>query len=647
MKDVKLVRNLKVWIYSFVLLVDILVAVALSIIMPITQGYPPYSEEISFQKQVEQFTHVQQYAIILFGVAVLHIISLKHVLANIYKYLNKKYRKNEITEEEIKTVRKDCINIPYKFYIIQISVIILLGMITNIVVLSEWMTVFRFILIIFAMTTLIAIVQFIFLQQTLGKVLLGTYEISKNYQKNTGYRIKFYSNLVLQIIPFLAVSVIIISLIGYAKATEEKGNASAAYYKAYLQNRTITDVSKDGLNKVLQSVPLQTKEDYYFIIPPNRDEIYVSNPNEKVTDFFLKYMDTYYDITDGRAYEFYGTEKQAYTQRVIDKNGQAWYIGFEYYTRDYNLMYYFIIVMIVILVIYVMLLRLLSKNISNNITNVSLSLKNILNEENSTSEILPIVSNNEVGDVSYYYNRIQEKVLSQQEIIQKQGQLATLGELAGGMAHDINTPISAINTAIIILQEQIKDEDQREVLSNMKLCTEKIIAIVNSMRNQIRNLGSEQKEWFEVEEIIEDCKVIAHNELKHHGCNVNTQIEKGIQINGEKNKLGQVITNIIMNSIGAYEEKKIKGDIDIVVKQVDNKCVIEIRDYAGGIPENIQPYIFKNILTTKGTKGTGIGLYLAYSVIKGNFNGHIHFESKVGDGTAFIIEIPNKEENKI
>ena len=644
MKDVKQVKKLKLKVYTFVTLVDLIVAISMYIIMPIAQNYPPFSENIDFQKQVEAVTHIQQYMFLFVIVALIHIISMRNLFKKICQFLNKKYTGQEFSYDELKEIRKQCMNIPYKFYIIQLATIIMLGMIANIIVITEWLTVLRFVLIIFVMTALISIVQFIFLQQILGKVLLETYDINKQYEKNIGYRIKFSTNLIIQIIPFLAVSVIIVSLIGYAKTTEEKGNAYAAYYNAYMENRDLSKVNMKDLKENLSSIPLENKEDYYFIIPPDRSQIYVSKENTKLTDFFLKYMDNFYETTEGRVYEFYGTEQQAYVKKIVDNNGDAWYVGFEYYTKDYNLMIYYILVMIGVLVIYTVLIRIWSKNISKNLVRISVSLKSILEEENSKDKILPIVSNDELGDLAYYYNKIQEKVRMQQDIIQKQGQLATLGELAGGMAHDINTPISAINTAVLMLEEQVKEPEQKELLASMKLCTEKIISIVNSMRNQIRNLGSSQKEWFEIGEIIEDCSVIVHNEIKNSGCKMNINVQEKIEVFGEKNKLGQVITNIVMNSIGAYTEKKIKGNIDILAKQEDNKCIIEIKDYAGGIPEHIQPYIFKNILTTKGTKGTGIGLYLAYSVIKGIFLGDIYFESKVGEGTTFFIVIPNKKE---
>lgn len=638
MKDVKI---LKQKLYTFVIVLDLIVSILFYFIMPIVQSYPPFSEDVQFQKQIEGITHIGQYTIMFFAVSIIHILCMRVLFKKIYKYLNKLYRGETISYEEILRVRKDCINIPYKLYILQLAIIFGLAVTLTLILIKDVITVLKFCLMLFAVTSLIDIVQFIFLQQVLRGVILSTYDVNSQYEKNIGFRMKFSANLILQIIPFLAVSIIIISLIGYAKTTEEKGNANLNYYKAYMDNRDFSNsITIDMLKNTLDTIPLNSEEDYYFIIPPDRKNNYVSKEGVEVTEFFIKYMDNFFDKTQGRIYEFFGTEKQAYAKKIVDKDGKEWYIGFEYYTKDYNLIMYYMLLMLGVVCIYTLLVRILSQNIAKNIVNISESLEQILKEDNITNKTLPIMSNDELGDLSYYYNKIQEKLISQQEIIQKQGQLATLGEIAGGMAHDINTPISAINTALLMLEEQIEDKEQKETLENMKVCTQRIVSIVNSMRNQIRNLGSSQKEWFKVSKVIEDIPIILHNEIKKSGCTLNINIENDIQIYGETNKLGQVLTNIVMNGLQAYGQNNLKGDIDIVVKQEDNNGIIFIKDKAGGIPENIRPYIFKNILTTKGTKGTGIGLYLAYSIIKGVFSGELSFDSKTGGGTIFYINIP-------
>lgn len=239
-----------------------------------------------------------------------------------------------------------------------------------------------------------------------------------------------------------------------------------------------------------------------------------------------------------------------------------------------------------------------------------------------------------------------ETIEQKQEVIIKQEQLVSIGELAGGVAHDINTPISAIKTGILMLNEMSgqRTESERNILQRMDNCATKIINIVNSMRNQIRNLGGDTNVEFKISSVVSDIKIITYHEVFKNKSEVITDIKEDVSIKGDPTKLGQVLTNLIVNASQAYDEKG--GKVDVIVSSEDDNAVIKVRDYAGGLDENIRPYVFKNILTTKGTNGTGLGLYLAYSVIKGNFNGEISFETETNVGTTFIIKIPKVANTK-
>jgi len=173
----------------------------------------------------------------------------------------------------------------------------------------------------------------------------------------------------------------------------------------------------------------------------------------------------------------------------------------------------------------------------------------------------------------------------------------------------------------------------------MDSCADKIINLVNSMRNQIRNIGSDEKTKVNISTVVNDTLMIVHNETMKKGVKINLNIKDELTVLGNATKLGQVITNLVMNAIQAYEDNPGMIDID-VYKSDKNEAVIVVEDYAGGIPERIRPHIFKNILTTKGVSGTGFGLYLAYSVIKGNFGGDMRFETETGKGTKFYITVP-------
>ena len=226
------------------------------------------------------------------------------------------------------------------------------------------------------------------------------------------------------------------------------------------------------------------------------------------------------------------------------------------------------------------------------------------------------------------------------EIMTKNKNLVILGELAGGVAHDINTPISAIKSGITMLKPMSRSEDETMLLNSMDSCADKIIALVNSLRNQIRNIGSDSVSDISITNVLGDIKLILNNELKKNNVTLELNIEDDIHIEGNPTKLSQVITNIVTNAIQAYDGKG--GAVEVLVKKQGDLAAISVADHASGIPERVRPYIFKNILTTKGVSGTGFGLYLAYSVIKGAFGGDITFETETGKGTVFTITIPLK-----
>ena len=110
-------------------------------------------------------------------------------------------------------------------------------------------------------------------------------------------------------------------------------------------------------------------------------------------------------------------------------------------------------------------------------------------------------------------------------------------------------------------------------------------------------------------------------------------------INGDVNSLVQVINNMISNSIQAYDGKP-EQNIDLIVDRDDNNLLISVRDYGCGLPDKVKDKLFKEMITTKGKNGTGLGLYMSYSTIRAHFNGNITVESEIGQGTTFTITLP-------
>ena len=660
--NTKEVKKMKLRLYILIILVNLILIFVTYKIMPIIQNYPPNSENIEFQKSVEKLSHVEQYIMIFVVGTAIHIFTLNKSLKNIYRFLNKYHNKEKISYDEIKETRKDCITVPYKFYLLQIIIVLVLGMSLTFLLISDGLAILKFFLMLLAITTLIEIIQFTFIQIELKNVMIKTYRSESKYEKNLGLRLNFSTNLILQIIPFIGVSIIIISLIGYAKATEEFAKTNANYYEAYLENRDFNNVNLNEIKENLKSIPLKSQDDYYFIYIPDISYEYTSKPEAKISDFFKKYLDFYFEGSSDIIYEFYGTEQQAYTLKLIDNTGMNWYIGFEYNTTDHTLMAYYITIIIGTLMIYTIFIYILAKNISNNIVNVSNSLEEILKGKNKNKEKIAIVSNDEIGDLSYYYNKIaelteeHEKELKDNEyIMQRQAQFAILGEFAGGIAHDLNSPLSAIQSNVTTLKKyfnynrvQANQEDKDEIiniLNNMDNSIERMGNTIAGVRNQIRATGDKDKEEFSLKELIDGIEILFGSILRKNNCQILNKVNENYKILGEKNKLDRVVGNVIKNSIDAYQEIGKNGVIEVNAIKERDKYIITIKDDAGGVSDEVKETLLKEMKTTKKENGTGFGLYYSNTIIESSFKGKMYFETTDGVGTIFYIELPiNKEE---
>lgn len=407
--------------FTIMILVLDAIAVILSyFIMPLVQNFPPLSENFAFQEEVQRFTHIEQYTVVyIIGISV-HLFSFKLLMKRIYKYLDKYYKKEKIKYEEVQKVRKDCINIPYKVFFVQLIIIITIGILFNFIMLASKLAIIRFTLMIIAIASIISIILLIGTQKILYKVNLTTYEVTNKYEEHNGFRVTNSRNLLFQMVPFIAVILIVISLIGYSKAVQQEGYAKGNYYKAYLETKNITPekVNMENLKQILDTIPLQDETNYYYIISPDDKEIYTSNPEGNISDFVLSYRDYFLSGKDGFLYEKFGVDEQLYVMELKDTLENKWYIGFKYPVIDLDLLIYYFRLIIIFLIVYSVLLYIWSHNISTNLIRTTNSLKNILDEKNiMKNRMLPLASNDEFSDLAYYYNKIQEQTIKNIEKI--------------------------------------------------------------------------------------------------------------------------------------------------------------------------------------------------------------------------------------
>lgn len=284
-------------------------------------------------------------------------------------------------------------------------------------------------------------------------------------------------------------------------------------------------------------------------------------------------------------------------------------------------------------------------------------------------EITPINSeNSSLGTLFLFKDITQHKedmqtIKNNQEILMERERLAGLGQLIGGIAHNLKTPIMSIAGAVQGLEnliheyeESIDDplvnsQDHHDIAKDMEEWIPKIRAhleymsdIITTVKGQAVALVNNEDDSFTVGELIKRVNILMKHELKNAYIymNVLMKIDENQTLKGDVNSLVQVVNNIISNAIQAYDGKH-DQNIELEITKKGNDVIFSITDFAGGLPKEVQDKLFKEMITTKGKNGTGLGLYMSYSNIKAHFGGDITYETKNGKGTTFNIIIPIKK----
>ena len=183
--------------------------------------------------------------------------------------------------------------------------------------------------------------------------------------------------------------------------------------------------------------------------------------------------------------------------------------------------------------------------------------------------------------------------------------------------------------------------DMSEWITKIRGYTEYMSDVITAVKGQAVTLSNEDDISFTIGELLKRVDILMKHELKNAlvYLNISMKTNEDILIHGDVNNLVQVINNMISNAIQSYAGKP-EQNIDLIVERKGNDLTISIKDYGCGIPKKVKDKLFKEMITTKGKNGTGLGLYMSYSTIKAHFNGNISLESEEGKGTTFTITIP-------
>lgn len=238
--------------------------------------------------------------------------------------------------------------------------------------------------------------------------------------------------------------------------------------------------------------------------------------------------------------------------------------------------------------------------------------------------------------------RTAELVEVQKQLVQAE-KLATVGTLSGGVAHEINNPLTAILTNVqMILAFAEGDEVQadRESLQMIEEATQRCRTIVQKLMTYSKKpMESESVAVTDLAEVLQKTVEFIRYQLEQDGVQLVVKAESGCYpVMADHNELEQVLTNLILNARDATLAVKKSGTVEIELFKEGNQVKLTVKDEGVGMPEELITKIFDPFFTTKDVgEGLGLGLSICHSIVE-KYQGKIIVESKEGKGTIFTLQ---------
>lgn len=586
-------------------------------------NYPPGTVDTQFQVDYGGLTYTQQFGILYLFITALFVIYQRFFLFK--KIANWERARTSNSKYSTQEVRSTLLTAPTKFYLLQIiipfiAITIGLGMpvvkheveSSGITVAILWVAVFTF----------NATINYVFSKNLFKSILIKTFKENRLSAKHTGLA----NDMMLLLLPLLIAGLFFTVIVSFSRLINVRGNDIYQYYKNELsyvfpENTSYTELE---VKEKMAQLDFINTTDSYFMIDANK-EITTSN-GVPLTDFFQKYIFELSDNYDGRVYEHYAVNTQGYIKHV-NVEGSDYIVGIHFPISGGDSLVYIITTFIVLFGIISFLVWYYSSSLSSQIKMIVNGLNDINNQKNAEFKKIPIISNDELGELTVAFNKIQdltknniEQIHDNQESLMEKERLASLGQLIGGIAHNLKTPIMSISGAAEGLNDLVKEydtsigdsevneQDHHEIAKDMstwiakiKTHTEYMSDVITAVKGQAVTLSNEEEITFTVGELLKRVNILMKHELKNAIVYLNVKMltDESAVIHGDVNSLVQVINNMISNSIQAYNGKP-EQNIDLLVEKENNNLVISIRDYGSGIPKHVKDKLFKEMITTKG-----------------------------------------------
>jgi signal transduction histidine kinase len=259
--------------------------------------------------------------------------------------------------------------------------------------------------------------------------------------------------------------------------------------------------------------------------------------------------------------------------------------------------------------------------------------------------------NDEIGDLGKDFNDMVRQLRESREEIQRLHRtqisraehLATLGELAAGLAHEIRNPLAGIAGVIDVIGRDLpKESPARSVLKDVR----SEVLHINRIVSELLEIARPKQPEFRMADLnatAEHAVMFAKDQAASRGVEIElTKDAEGIEIEHDAGQIRQVLLNLLLNGVQACDQG---GKVALQVAHTDDSVQLTVVDTGKGIPPDVLENIFRPFFTTKGD-GTGLGLSLAQRMVEGH-GGRLEVSSWVGKGSRFVISLPKERPQSV
>jgi signal transduction histidine kinase len=250
---------------------------------------------------------------------------------------------------------------------------------------------------------------------------------------------------------------------------------------------------------------------------------------------------------------------------------------------------------------------------------------------------------------------------TQKKLVESE-KMASLGSLVTGVAHEINTPVGIIITAITNLEDRLKQLNDKYRTNQMKKSdldnfleytskagklilsnSQRTGELVKSFKQVSVDQATEAKRQFKIKNYIKDVLLSLEPKFKGKEIEIKINCDEYLVWNSYPGIIAQIVTNLVLNSLVHGFKDSNQGMIEFDIKRKDQRLLIVYRDNGSGMSQQVLKQIYDPFYTTNKQMGTGLGMHIIYNLITQKLDGNIEVKSAEGRGAEFIMDFPFSE----